>query len=320
MGQQSPLVTVVIPTCNRPDLLRRAIESVRRQTFQDYEIIVVIDGSDPPSAAAIEEIYEPKLRYLELIQRVGGSEARNVGVRAANGRWIALLDDDDEWLPRKLELQLAAAGMSFNDGLIVTSRYLCHAPGSTDVVRPRRLPHIDEPISDFMFDFLCYFQTSTFLCSRSLALRVPFDSSLSFFQDIDWFLRISRDPAFQLGIIDEPLSIYHMPCERTSVTTTLDWQARLEWGRDRKHLLTKRAYSRFVVGTCIGRAVQDSAGWRGFLTLLREVAVEGSATPYLVVLLCGAYFLSPTRRKRLRDLLFFTKVVALTDQSANRAS
>lgn len=320
MDQQAPTVTVVIPTFNRPQFLLRAIQSVRQQTFTNFEIVVVMDGLDPASRDAIEQLHEPRLRYFELPEKVGGAEARNVGVRSANGTWIALLDDDDEWLPNKLEQQLVPVQSSQNDGILVTSRYICHASGSADVVRPRRLPKPGEPISEFMFDYLCYFQTSTFLCSKSLYLRVPFDSNLSFFQDIDWFLRVSQDSAFDLVVIDEPLSIYHVPAGRTSITSNLNWQARLNWGRRRRHLLSRRAYSRFILGTCVGRAVQDGAGWKGFVTLLKEAVIEGSATPYLVVLLCGAYVLPPKYRKQLRDRLFFAKAKTLPDPSADRAS
>ncbi len=317
MGQRAPTVSVVIPTFDRPGFLVRAIESVRIQTFKDFEIIIVIDGIDPESKAVLEQLSEPRLRYLELSEKVGGAEARNAGVRSANGTWIALLDDDDEWLPNKLEIQLATAATSQHEETLVTSLYVCRAPGFADVIRPRRLPGKSEPISDFMFDFLCYFQTSTFFCSRSLYLRIPFDSSLLFFQDIDWLLRISKDQAFRLVVVNQPLSIYHVPAGRSSITTTLDWQARLRWGSDRRHLLTKRAYSRFIVGTCVGRAVQDGVGWRGFTTLLKEVIFVGSATPYLVAILCGAYFLPPKQRMKVRDKLFLKKARQMPHHSSH---
>lgn len=289
---------------------------MRIQTFTDFEIIIVIDGVDTRSKAVIEQLSEPRLRYIELSQKVGGAEARNAGVRAANGNWIALLDDDDEWLPNKLEIQLTAATTSQNDETLVTSLYICRAPGFADVMRPRRLPEKGERICDFMFDLLCYFQTSTFFFSRSLYLRVPFDGSLLFFQDIDWILRISQDHTFKLVVVDQPLSIYHVPADRSSITTNLDWQARLRWGADRRHLLTKRAYSRFIVGTCVGRAVQDGAGWRGFSTLLREAMLVGSATPYLVAILCGAYFLPAKRRMQVRDKLFLDNANQMSPKSS----
>lgn len=320
MDQHAPVVTVVIPTFDRPELLTRAIKSVQRQTFGDFEVVVVMDGLDARTKDAIEQIHDPRIRYLELTVKVGGSEARNIGVRSAKGEWIALLDDDDEWLPHKLERQVASTYAGKYDGMLVTSRYICHSTDSADVVRPRRLPRKGELISEFTVDYLCYFQTSTFFCSKSLYLRVPFDSTLTFFQDIDWFLRVSHDEAFHLVVIDEPLSIYHMPIGRSSITSELSWIARLEWVRCRRHLVSKRAYSRFVIGTCVGRAAEDGAGWAGFVTLLKEAVIVGSATPYLVMLLCGAYFLPPTRRKQLRDMLFFAKAKTIHEHSADHVS
>lgn len=318
MDQQAPSVTVVIPTFNRPDMLRRAIESAQQQTFVDIEIVVVIDGVDSASRDAVEQIHDPRLRYLQLSDKVGGSEARNAGARAAKGKWVALLDDDDEWLPTKLEKQLSACSLIDHDGVLVTSRYVCQAPGQVEIVRPRRLPRKDEVISEFMFDYLCYFQTSTFLCSRELFLRVPFDRDLAFFQDIDWFLRVTKDKHFELVVMDEPLSIYHVPAGRSSITTNLSWKARLDWGRARRHLLSGPAYSRFVLGTCAARAAEDGAGWNGFLTLLKEMVLVGSASPYLIALLCGAYFLPPNRRKQLRDRLFLSKPDKLSSHSIHR--
>ncbi len=318
MHQLAPTVTVVIPTFNRPALLRRAIESALKQTYDNLEIIVIIDGPDPASRGAIEQILDPRLRFIETSEKVGGSEARNIGARAARGEWIALLDDDDEWLPNKLEKQLAAAGMGHRDGVVVTSRYICQESGHADVVRPRRFPRPDEVISEFMFDYLCYFQTSTFLCSKTLLLRIPFDENLGFFQDMDWFLRLSMDKAFELVIVEAPLCIYHVPAGRSSITTNLNWKDRLEWGRQRRHLLSGKAYSRFILGTCVARASEEGAGWKGFTTLLKEAVVVGSASPYLVTLLCGTYFLSPHRRKQLRDRFFLTKADELAGRSNTR--
>jgi glycosyltransferase involved in cell wall biosynthesis len=320
LDHSAPTVTVVIPTFDRPLLLMRAVESVIRQTFQDFEIVVVIDGSDPATKEALERVGDPRLRYVENEQKVGGSEARNIGAREAKGRWIALLDDDDEWLPNKLVKQLEAVQSAEGESLLVTSQYICRASDAPDVVRPRRMPKPGEPIPEFMFDYLCYFQTSTFLCSKDLFLRVPFDRSLPFFQDIDWFLRISHEADFQLIVVDEPLSIYYMPAGRASITSATNWESRLEWGRSRRNLLSKRAYSRFIVGTCVGRAVQDGAGLKGFTTLLYEAVVVGSATPYLVALLCGGYILAPKYRKQLRDLLFFAKAKKMpTDRTSGVA-
>ena len=100
-----PLITVVIPTRNRPELLLRAIRSVFAQTYTEFEIIVVIDGHDADSIEALSSIRDPRLRYIEIANGGGGNQARNLGASMANADWIALLDDDDEWLPGKLQAQ-----------------------------------------------------------------------------------------------------------------------------------------------------------------------------------------------------------------------
>ena len=82
------------------------------QTYQQLEIVVVIDGQDPLTTAALADIRDDRLRWIEVKETVGGSEARNIGIRNATGNWVALLDDDDEWLPTKLEEQMDEMGLS----------------------------------------------------------------------------------------------------------------------------------------------------------------------------------------------------------------
>ena len=100
MNPQTPVVSAVIPTRNRPELLCRAVRSVLSQTIRDIECIVVIDGPDMATVNALREIADARLSVMELPENVGGCEARNLGARAAKGEWVALLDDDDEWLPQ----------------------------------------------------------------------------------------------------------------------------------------------------------------------------------------------------------------------------
>ncbi len=170
MNLQSPIVSAVIPTRNRPDLVVRAAMSALQQSLNGLEVIVVVDGPDQATLRALWEISDPRLRVIGLEESVGGAEARNIGVRAAGGQWIALLDDDDEWLPGKLEKQLATARKSTASRVLVVSAFLERSVTREDVVRPRRLPRPGESICEYMFDFLCYFQTSTLFCSRELLL------------------------------------------------------------------------------------------------------------------------------------------------------
>lgn len=84
-----PLVSVIIPTRNRPALVLRAIHSVLTQSMPDLEVIVVIDGPDSKTEEALETIQDARVRLLALAERVGGSETRNRGVQVARGRWVA---------------------------------------------------------------------------------------------------------------------------------------------------------------------------------------------------------------------------------------
>jgi len=263
--------------------------------------VVVVDGSDAETVGRLAQIRDQRLRVLALPESVGGSEARNVGARNARGQWIALLDDDDEWMPEKIEKQLEAARSSASERVVAVCQYVQRAPGQPDVIWPRRLPNPGEPIPEYMFDYLCYFQTSTFLCSRKLFLDIPFRQGQKGFQDIEWFLRVNSDRATKLVVIAEPLSVYHTPAGRASVTSSLAWEERLSWGMQQRHLLTPRAYSRFIVGSCAGPAVQQGGGFRAFCRLLKECIVRSSVTPKSLGILCATFSITPGFRRYIRD-------------------
>ncbi len=318
-SDHKPAVTAVIPTRNRPGLVQRAVRSVLDQTFSNLEALVVVDGPDLATVAALAAMNDARIRVLELAESVGGAEARNVGVRAARGAWIAFLDDDDEWLPEKIELQLAAAMARGNDRTLVVSKYIWRSAIDSDRVRPRRLPRPNEPISEYMFDILCYFQTSTFLCARTLLLEIPFQKSLGGFQDIDWFLRVNLSPDTRLIVLPEVLSVYYAPEERSTITANLSWEKRFQWGQARRNVLTKRAYSRFIVGSCVCRAVEERAGTRALWRLFREYAFVGRPTLSGTLLLLGMCAVTPQIRRRVRNAWFLSSATKRASGAASDA-
>ena len=135
------LVTAVIPTRLRPALVVRAVRSALAQSYANLEVVVVIDGYDPETEAALGRIRDQRLRAIALTENAGASEARNIGVRAARGEWIALLDDDDEWLPGKIECQIKLAATSKYRLPILSSRFLCRTPAAD-------YPAADHPAAD----------------------------------------------------------------------------------------------------------------------------------------------------------------------------
>lgn len=102
-----PNVSVIIPTCNRPVMLKRAIASVLAQTYHDFEIIIVDDGMKERAESVVNSFHDPRITYIAHEQGKGGAAARNTGIRAAKGEFVAFLDDD-EWVSEKLEIQMKA--------------------------------------------------------------------------------------------------------------------------------------------------------------------------------------------------------------------
>jgi glycosyltransferase involved in cell wall biosynthesis len=116
---EDSLVSCVIPTYKRNDTLGRAINSALNQTYKNIEILVIDDNEKGSEysikvMSIISEIDDVRVRYITQEKHINGAEARNAGIRAARGTWIAFLDDDDEWLPTKIEKQMAALSENLN--------------------------------------------------------------------------------------------------------------------------------------------------------------------------------------------------------------
>jgi glycosyltransferase involved in cell wall biosynthesis len=199
-----PKVSVIIPTCNRPELLKRAIRSVLEQTFQDFEIIVVDDGMKVRAEESVREINDPRIRYIRNEVSLGGGGTRNRGIDEARGEYVAFLDDDDEWLPEKLQKQAEAL-----DG---SSSVVCAAftgVSMFDSVAGENLhdflPGISGPMN--IFDrtlYRCFIWTSALMVRKSALAEERFDPEFKKNQEWDLQLRLAKKYLF-FGI-DEPLT------------------------------------------------------------------------------------------------------------------
>lgn len=291
MNDRPPLVSAVIPTRNRPELVCRAVRSVLSQTVREIECIVVIDGPDEATLHALEESDDPRLRVLALPENVGGCEARNLGARSARGEWVALLDDDDEWLPLRLEKQLAAAAGSVEPVTMIVSRFLDRGDGDKDLLRPHIFPRQGQSISDFLWCEVSWLggiagfpQTSTWLLRREFLLEVPFAKGLKVLQDLDWLLRGYEHPRMRVVFVAEPLTIFHNDQARHRVTKRIDWQYSRQWAMDNRHLFTEKAFGFFLVIYCLNPAAQQGVAWPELRRLLRDTWSFGKITPKLMML------------------------------------
>ena len=218
-----PIVSVIIPTFDRADFVKEAVDSVLAQSFSDFELLVVDDGSTDHTVRTIEP-YGNALRYVE-IPHGGVSAARNVGARMTSGEWIAFLDSDDLWLPRKLERQL--------DALERAPEFpLCY----TDEIWIRKGRRVNQKnrhrkYSGRIFERclpLCIISPSSALMKRRLFEEVGgFDENLPACEDYDLWLRITiRHPVLFLeeklivkrGGHADQLSTKHWGMDRFRVT------------------------------------------------------------------------------------------------------
>jgi glycosyltransferase involved in cell wall biosynthesis len=297
----------VIPTRNRPQLVTRAVRSALKQTHESIEVIVVIDGPDPPSELALQGIDDARLRIIVLPSGVGACGARNAGVQAAVGEWIGLLDDDDEWLPEKISKQLGAAREAECPYPIVTSRLFARSP-LREYVWPRRLPSEGEPISEYVLARHGLFQgegmvnTTTLFVRRSFFLEVPFTNGLQRHQEWDWLFRALGIKGTALVFAKDPLAIWYIDETRPTISNGSDWRYSRDWIDRMQALITPRAYSAFLLTFVAARAVQSGARSE-CLKLIVDAARRGRPTAIDILLFLGIFIVPQQPRRRLRAAL-----------------
>ncbi len=271
--KKRPLVSVIIPTFNRFAMLCEAIDSVLAQTFTDFELIVVDDGSSDETES-VRKQYGTSIQYF-LQENQGVSAARNRGIREARGEFICFLDSDDLWLPRKLELQFAAMFENPADWISYTEE-IWYRRGVR--VNPKR-KHAKRGGWIFAHCLrLCIISPSSVMIRKNLFEEVGvFDEEFPVCEDYDLWLRIAKDHPVRL--IEEPLII-----KRNGHPGQLSTS---DWGFDRYRL---RSVARLLASGSLSPDQADAAVavltekcrilYRGFLK--REKRDEAAACAELV--------------------------------------
>jgi glycosyltransferase involved in cell wall biosynthesis len=210
--KRNSTVSVVIPTHDRPQHAQRAVRSALAQKYTDLEVVVVVDGPDDATEKALAEVSDKRLRDIVLPRPVGLAKARDLGVTAAWGDWIAFLDDDGEWLPEKTTLQMKAAQSSKYLYPIVSSQ--CVARTSRyELLWPRTLPF--KPLSEYLLARKSWsygeglLSTITLLFPKDLYCQVPFQDVLEHYQDLDWMLRVIEHAGVGIEFVPKPLAVWH---------------------------------------------------------------------------------------------------------------
>ncbi len=187
-----PTVSVIIPTYNRADIIGEAIRSVQVQTFENWEIIVVDDASKDDTDRVVTSIDDARVRYIKHECNRGGSAARNTGIKHSSGEYLAFLDSDDLWFPKKLENQLKVFwNSSSNVGLVYTGTIIKEGC--------RKLkPYAEGWITNDLLVKNVVGGCSVGMIKKEVISTVGlFDESLPSSQDKDFWLRISKEYRFK---------------------------------------------------------------------------------------------------------------------------
>jgi len=205
-----PAVSVILPTYNRAYCLGRAVDSVLTQTFRDFELIVVDDGSTDETQELLAGYTDPRLRVIRQPENKGQSAARNAGILAANGKYIAFHDSDDEWLPEKLERQVEVLDSAPPDvGVVFCDHWRFRNGERTYYPAPNIQPEDGLVFERALDDGLKNIGTPTLLMRRAcLEKSGLFDENMNRSVDLDLCIRLAKHFRFQR--MPEPLMNVYM--------------------------------------------------------------------------------------------------------------
>lgn len=279
-----PLVSVVIATYRRPQLVVRAIRSALNQGIRDMEIIVVDDASQDQTERIVRAIGDARVRYVCHDCNHGLPASRNTGIRLAKGRYIAFLDDDDEWLADKTRKQLsyieaigvdAVVGMGLIDGRIPSDSHERSEVTLSDLRRGNK------------------WGSCTLFVKASVIRDVMFDETLTVGEDWDVFIRLAKK--YRIGCLNEPLFIYHQIGQRAAAqrmisaainkTTPADLEVRAAMLRKHRNFLGEKWFNYHFAGILL-----SYIGWKRNKTLFIRYAVRR----------CGAVAVMRVLLQRLR--------------------
>lgn len=212
------MVTAIITTHNRIDVLPRAINSVLNQSYKDIELIVVSDGSTDGTDEYMKSYEQDNcVRYISYTPGHGGNYARNQGILNAKGEYLAFLDDDDEWLPEKIEKQVAVLNKNPEAGLVYAAVRSIYVNEGIDYCF---FPKYEGDLSKRILIGNCIGTTSCVMVRRELVADELFDEELKAMQDHEMWIRLCQKT--KVAYCNEVLLNYYNQTKTKQVTSNSD--------------------------------------------------------------------------------------------------
>ncbi|HEC65389.1 MAG TPA: glycosyltransferase family 2 protein [bacterium] len=287
--RNNPTVSVVIPTYNRAHLIGRAIQSVLDQTYQDFEIIVVDDGSRDNTCEVINDFDDERIRYIRHQGNRGGAVARNTGIKAARGEYTAFQDSDDEWLPEKLKKQMEIfKNVSSKVGVVYTGFW--KLGNNKKIYKPQSW--VTQKEGDIHKELL----NGNFVTTQSAVVKKTcfrktgmFDERLPCLQDWELWIRISK--YYHFKCIDEPLLVsYYTPdsiyADKDARIVALELILEKHFGDFKKNRRSLASYQ-YSIGNLLRENGKTSQAKGYFLRALKSYPLNSKYLVGALVLLFG---------------------------------
>lgn len=242
------IFSVIIPCYNNSSTIQRALKSVFKQTYTNYEIIVIDDASNDVDITEryINNFNDERIKLIKHEANKNGSAARNTGIKAAKGDYIAFLDADDEWLPNHLKDALSY--IASPSGQLCFCKSILKTEKHKDLVLPGKEINKNQRIGEYLFTDSGFIPTPTIVYDCNL-IKTLFNEQLIRHQDYDFLLQVEA-AGHKIGMSPHTGAIVHWE-NNDPAAKGGTWQYSLKWAKDNKHLLGKRAFANFLHKHCI---------------------------------------------------------------------
>ncbi|PWD97764.1 glycosyltransferase family 2 protein [Marinilabilia rubra] len=262
------MISIVIPYYNNAKHIDRTIKSVSAQSLQDFEVLIINDASpDWHKALPVIEAYnDERIKIISHEENKNGAAARNTGIKAAKGDYIAFLDADDEWLPNHLEsalttLKAKKSNLCYCQAIVLSKKGTSVMP--TNGIKP------NQRISDYLFVEGSVMFTPTLVVKSSLVRQVLFNDKLRRHQDYDFLLRCEAQ-GIKTSFVDKPNVVVHWE-NNNPKSKGGTWDFSLEFAKDYKPFFSPRAYSRFILTSCVLPLLKERKHSKAFSVFLKYI-------------------------------------------------
>ncbi len=292
----TPFFSVIVPVYNRAHVLSRAIESVLAQSFQDFEIVVVDDGSRDDPQNTVTKINDPRIRLVRQ-ENGGGASARNRGFDEARGRYVALLDSDDRFLPHHLENMKTV--LESQENVVAYARMIVDRGNGVTMVKPPRAIRPGEHMATYLLCDRGFVPTITLALARDTARRVRYGLGWrAAREDTDFAIRLFLAGCI-FRMVEEPGAVWDDTYNPNRTSAGRKGANLIPWLEQMKPNIPARAYYG-ARGWAIAKGVAVTDPLRALRYYL-AAALRGCYPPRLAVIIFLQIFLPDRMYRRIAD-------------------